>query len=97
LASFNIPCNHKRHDATLCGVDASGHFRTRVAQAYPSQMCKKLAECHLEYMIKQSSAPMEDCQMSRQMADKVLDQWMEDRQRLPSLQELPASFLAASG
>jgi hypothetical protein len=97
LKDFDIPCTHKKHEASLCGVDATGHFRTRVAQAYPSAMCKKLAECHLDYMIKNSTAPKEDCQMNRTLAGKVLDQWREDRQRLPGLHELPASFLAASG
>ena len=41
-----LQCTHTVHDS-LFGLDESGQFRTRAAQAYPPRMCELLAEAHL--------------------------------------------------
>ncbi|CAK0856436.1 unnamed protein product [Prorocentrum cordatum] len=51
MQRFVRPCVHENHSASLCGKDESGRFRTRVAQAYPSDFCRMLAECHVDAML----------------------------------------------
>ncbi|CAK0885370.1 unnamed protein product [Prorocentrum cordatum] len=48
MQRFERPCEHSRRGASLCGKDASGRFRTRASQAYPSEFCRMLAECHVD-------------------------------------------------
>ncbi|CAK0885631.1 unnamed protein product [Prorocentrum cordatum] len=53
LQRFIRPCIHKNHMASLCGKDETGRFRTRVAQAYSSELCRMLAEA-VELLIKET-------------------------------------------
>ena len=43
ISDLCVPCNHTRHLQKLHGVDASGKFRSRTTQAYPTQLCQKIA------------------------------------------------------
>ena len=43
-------CTHGWHPK-LIGLNKHGEFKTKAAQAYPSEMCKALAEYHLRCMI----------------------------------------------
>ena len=46
-----IRCTHGRHPA-LIGREADGSFRTRAAQAYPSDMCRRLSEVIVQAMLR---------------------------------------------
>ena len=48
----NYQCEHRDHGVVLRGKDEQGHFRTTPAARYPSDMCKLLAELHLQTMLK---------------------------------------------
>ena len=96
LNEFILPCTHQRHEAELSGVDETGAFRTRVAQAYPKELCKKLAECHVQYMLTQRQRP--PVELSRRCWENLALQQMERRLADCGPQEqLPASFAAAAG
>jgi hypothetical protein len=43
ISDLCVACNHTRHLQKLHGVDASGKFRSRMTQAYPTQLCRKIA------------------------------------------------------
>lgn len=43
-----MKCNHGGGHPRLLGLDRSGCFRTKGAQAYPSELCKLIAEAHLD-------------------------------------------------
>ena len=90
-------CNHATHAASLCGTDENGHFRTRLAQAYPQPMCRQLALAHVRWMRKR-----EPRAGSTELASKLvlqgIAQYRASREAaLPPAAPLPASFLQASG
>jgi hypothetical protein len=51
LATFDRPCTHVRHTMVLQGRDGQGQHKTKMAQAYPSEMCRQLALIHVENML----------------------------------------------
>ena len=78
VKEFDIPCTHARH-APIYGKGVDGRFRTRVVQSYPSKMCKKLAEDHVERILQQPprdrpqqvSAPTMAKALRRAAADRL--------------------------
>ena len=90
-------CTHKKHEAELCGVDETGHFRTRVAQAYPQAMCKQLALAHFK-MMSRTPPHAGVADLSSRLVLQGIAQFREERRAaLPPEAPLPQSFLHASG
>ena len=50
ILSLNRECTHRSHEK-LVGLDSSGSFKTKAAQAYPEELNKALAEFHMKIMI----------------------------------------------
>ena len=90
-------CVHKKHDAALCGVDESGLFRTRIAQAYPQPMCKQLALAHVRWATRKG--PMNGtASISSRLVLDAISQFRAERQHaLQAGAPLPPSFQLASG
>ena len=87
-------CSHVRHPAQLCGVDETGKFRTRIAQAYPSGMCRALAETHFNFMMNRR--PGQNSRLSDTTLKEVIAQLTESRVQ-QGTKELPTSFAKALG
>ncbi|CAK0805124.1 unnamed protein product [Prorocentrum cordatum] len=96
MQRFVRPCVHENHSASLCGKDESGRFRTRVAQAYPSDFCRMLAECHVDAMLTMQERREAD--LTERAVEQLISETLERRRRDATLLEsLPAAFLRASG
>ena len=67
-------CNHGGH-APLIGQDPTGAFKTKSAQAYPEELCEKLAEGILKAMLQKGSG---------QIAEEP-DQIMEEKEADPEI------------
>ena len=89
-------CNHSVHSATLCDLDENRKFRTRVAQAYPQEMCAQLAKAHVRYVImkppKAGSA-----ELSSKMLLDAVDQLRQERGKAVAQNAPPPVSLEASG
>ena len=96
-ALVSAKCNHKKHVASLSGVDESGLFRTRIAQAYPQQMCRQLALAHVRFMTR--SGPLGGkASLSSQAVLSAIGQFRANRdQAVSSTAPLPEPFQRASG
>ena len=96
-AFVSAKCNHKKHVASLSGVDESGLFRTRIAQAYPQQMCRQLALAHVRFMVR--SGPLGGkAALSSQAVLAAIGQFRANRdQASSSTAPLPEPFQRASG
>ena len=96
---FDLSCRQQRHDQELCGLDESGAFRTRIAQACQSSMCLALAKCHAEFML--GRGPVGGATIMREAALRsARSQAARNRAELAVLGDpyvLPAGFLAVSG
>ncbi|CAK0869509.1 unnamed protein product, partial [Prorocentrum cordatum] len=88
------PCIHKSHTASLCGKDETGRFRTRVAQAYSSDLCRVLAECHLDAML--DGRERREAEFTERAVELLIKETLERRRRnIRDIDVLPASFLEA--
>ncbi|CAK0891907.1 unnamed protein product [Prorocentrum cordatum] len=89
------PCIHKNHTASLCGKDETGRFRTRVAQAYSSELCRVLAECHLDAML--DGRERREAEFTERAVELLIKETLERRRRnIRDIDVLPASFLETS-
>ena len=66
------PCNHKTHAASLCGKDDAGYFRSRMAQAYPSELCEMMATIHVESMIQ--AKERREVRLAQREVQKMIDE-----------------------
>ena len=96
MQRFIRPCSHASHTASLCGKDETGRFRTRVAQAYSSELCRMLAECHLDAML--DGRVRREAHLTDRAVDQLIRETLERRRRnLCDSDALPQAFLDASG
>ena len=96
MQRFIRPCSHENHTASLCGKDETGRFRTRVAQAYPSEFCRMLAECHLDAML--DGRIRREADFTERVVEQLIRDTLERRRRdIGNTDVLPQSFLEASG
>ena len=96
LERFVRPCRHQRHEASLAGVDENGHYRSRVAQAYPSEFCQMLATVHLDFMIRAKERP--EVPLREEFVETLVDEALRRRRaQVRHVDELPATFLSADG
>ncbi|CAK0874453.1 unnamed protein product [Prorocentrum cordatum] len=77
MQRFVRPCVHENHSASLCGKDESGRFRTRVAQAYPSDFCRTLAECHVDAMLTMQERREAD--LTERAVEQLISETLERR------------------
>jgi hypothetical protein len=91
LQAFDRACNHVSHQALL-GLDATGKFKTRAAQAYPGPLSERLARCHALFMLLQGH-PLQEGTFVQ--LDEVLEVPREELAAADA--PLPASFLRHSG
>ena len=96
LQRLVVPCCHSSHAATLSGKDETGKFRSRVAQSYSSDLCRMLAQCHLDAMLERGVWREEA------LSERALDELMQATLRRRSQDRtspdfLPPSFEAAAG
>ena len=79
-----------------CGKDATGRFRTRVAQAYSSEFCRMLAECHVDAMLNMQER--REAELTERAVEQLIAETLERRRRdHSSVDILPTAFLEASG
>ena len=86
-------CGHAYHSATLSGKDETGKFRTKVSQAYPPELCRRLALAHRDYIVARKEG--EERQLSEREAEEALQEWVARRSSAAEL--LPKSFAEALG
>ncbi len=96
LQSFFVPCSHQVHEASLCGRDGRNRFRTRLAQAYPSKFCEKLASLHILTMMERGAT--DEIELNERAVRELVNEVRDRRRRqVRELEVLPRDFALADG